>query len=527
MVWTNSDGTLIKSSSISRGNDAYCNSIELLSDGYLGVVGTSLGTTQGGTEHLGDYDIWYMKMDTLGNTISVNKVYGGALYDEGISIKQTADNSLFIGGTSASAPARQKDIFLAKISLDIGTNLWSAVFGGYGDEYLAEMATASASSLALIGKTNSNTGDYTYAYIISEVFTCSQGSYYDATTYLCQLCPVGTYNSLASQNGIASCIECAVGYYQNNEGSTSCLRCPSNSYTSNTKAASCLVCPTGWNTSIAQDKCLYKGIFLSVTSFLADNISSSCFPNNTLVKPFSQACRAAYRNLCCIGSTKNASVSCNFGLELSIYDSMFDKYCSACTFTNQMRCPPDNLCWSDQSYTSNTINPYSASFSSNCLQAIGGYCSPRLIINSSDPECYMFSNFCGAKVVSSVYITQYIIRITFSLQLAPLPPCNSMFDFGRTPYLNTGGISCTLSSPNVIDVKVSNLSLPLTMYSFNIYSVQDFCMTYLSPLNSYWITTPNPPQENVSISGTTNDKCMGLTLTSKITVNRYIQLLDL
>lgn len=516
MVWATSSGTLTTTKTFPRGTDAYCCSIALLSDGTLGVLGSS----KGGSGSLGDYDIWYMKMDTLGNTVSLSRVYGGQLYDSGVSIKQTADGSLFIGGTSASAPAHNsKDILLIKIDLPTGNSLWSADFGGYGDEYLAEMDTTSSSSIALIGQTNSNTGDYTYAYVISEIFSCSPGSYYDTTSDLCQPCPMGTYNALASQNGIASCIACAIGYYQNLQGSTSCLRCPINTYTSSTQSASCNVCLPGWNTSVAQDKCLYKGIFYSVASFNADNMSINCFPNGTIVKPFSQACRAAFRNLCCIGSTKNTSVSCNFGLELSTYDSMYDKYCSACSFANQLRCPPDGLCWSDQSYTSNAINPYPTTFSSSCLQAIGGYCSPRIIVNSSDPECYMFSSFCGAKVISNAYFNQVTFRITFSLPLAPLPSCNTIFDSTRTPYMSTGTISCTLSTPNNIDVKVSGLSLPITMYSFNIYSVQDFCMTYISPFNSYWVSTPSPPAESVVIIGNTSDKCMGLTLNSKTTVS--------
>jgi len=362
---------------------------------------------------------------------------------------------------------------------------------------------------------------------------CHPGFHGDAVKKLCVPCSIGQYQDLDNQD---TCKSCEAGKYQNLEGQASCALCPLGTYMVTTGASICTTCPegkttevlgaiacdfciVGWYPSVDKQRCLYKGIFTNVVAFNAHAMSTTCFDSNAkLIKPYTSACRAAYRSICCAGSSKVANIDCNYALD-SLADSMRDKYCSACTFMDQTQCPANKLCWDDTTWTDNNVSPYPESYSKDCLFAAAPYCGPRLNINLNDPECNQIVVSCQAKVTNSQYIAFNTFKITFDKAIpATLPNCNQIFNSAVTPVINSGVMICTRASDYSFEVEISKLKTAMNSYSFAYSVFTDACGIYYSLTDVYSITPPSGTQETLILSGSSTDKCMGLYIDLAITV---------
>ena len=516
VVKMTSTGTASLTQTFGGSNDNYCTGVELLSTGNIAITGAtkSIGN--------GDYDVWLLVIDSSGTKL-LEKYYGGAAADIGSSIKQTSAGKIYIAGHTSSKGGGVANAWLINIDTT-GASLWDNTFGGTGTTNINSLAVNSDGSLAIVGSSNTNSAGGADAYVLTQVFDCPTGKYYNSATFRCTLCSAGYYNPTAGATSSSACIVCPKGTYQDTAGSASCIKCPANTYnpsTTGTSLSACISCTNGWATNIAQDQCLYKGIFTTIADFTASPVSTLCFTQaGAIIKPLPISCRSAYRPYCCVGSTKVTTIQCNSGLEISSTDSLYDKYCSACLFANQLKCPTNGLCFDDTTFISNTVNPYPATYSTNCLAAVGQYCSPRLVINYQDPECYMFNNFCGATVASAAYyLSVSKFRITFTIRLSDnLPACTSWFNPSSTPNLISSAITCTQVSNTIMDVGISSLTLPITKFGFSPNTLLDYCQVYLSSDLVFVVTPPTPAPEFLTIGGSTPDKCMNLTLNSVILV---------
>eukprot|EP01022_Parablepharisma_sp_SALTPOND_P031891 TRINITY_DN81_c0_g1_i4.p1 TRINITY_DN81_c0_g1~~TRINITY_DN81_c0_g1_i4.p1 ORF type:complete len:1347 (-),score=67.51 TRINITY_DN81_c0_g1_i4:340-4380(-) len=336
----------------------------------------------------------------------------------------------------------------------------------------------------------------------------------------CKACPAGSFQNITKQ---PYCYKCLPGYYQSDAAQTGCLLCSEDTYTSTQGATECLTCDPDWYPSVYRDVCLFKGIFPTEAAYLADSFSSNCFNTTGLIKPYPMDCRESYHPLCCSGSTLLSTMSCNFGLE-AFNTSMENTYCSACTFTNRSACPPNGLCWDDTAWLSNDINPYPANYTVECLENISSYCAPKFLMNPTDQECGPFIGHCFATVKSSAYGTTWDkFTITFTNKIASvLPHCNSLLNVTLTPALETGNITCTRASDISIEVNVSALEQPILNYSLSNNLTKDACGLYLPPDSLQSVAVPDPIPEVVEIEWHSDDKCMGLSVNSSITVQYYI-----
>ncbi|HKR03287.1 MAG TPA: T9SS type A sorting domain-containing protein, partial [Bacteroidia bacterium] len=76
----------------------------------------------------GSDDVYLIKVDANGNSLWT-KTYGGANYDGGGSVQQTADAGFIIVGFTSNFGAGQNDVYLIKTDLN-GDTLWTKTFGG-------------------------------------------------------------------------------------------------------------------------------------------------------------------------------------------------------------------------------------------------------------------------------------------------------------------------------------------------------------------------------------------------------------
>ena len=86
-------------------------------------------------------------------------------------------------------------------------------------------------------------------------YTCSGacdggGQYCPATTAQPLLCPAGTYLPVGVAGLVEeSCIPCAPGAYNRDEGSVSCFTCPAGKLSENVSSTECSDCPSGGSCS--------------------------------------------------------------------------------------------------------------------------------------------------------------------------------------------------------------------------------------------------------------------------------------
>ena len=89
----------------------------------------------------GDFDFWWVKLDTLGNFI-LEKTLGGLLGDNCFGMTPTSDNGVIMAGYSNSPISFTKsqpsqglyDYWVLKVD-SIGRKIWDKTIGGQGDDY--------------------------------------------------------------------------------------------------------------------------------------------------------------------------------------------------------------------------------------------------------------------------------------------------------------------------------------------------------------------------------------------------------
>ncbi len=168
----NSDGWIIKLNSVGSiewkkclGGSGYeqTYSIQQTFDGGYIVAIISSSNDGDVTNNHGYYDIWVVKLDSIG-TIQWEKCLGGSDSEDVYSIQQTSDGGYVISGGTASNNADVSgnhgayDAWVVKLD-SIGAIQWQKCIGGSGNELAYSIQQTFDGGYVLTGYTISNDGD--------------------------------------------------------------------------------------------------------------------------------------------------------------------------------------------------------------------------------------------------------------------------------------------------------------------------------------------------------------------------------
>jgi predicted secreted protein len=126
LIKTDSDGNKVWDKKFGGTSDDVGWSVQQTSnDGYVVAGGTS-------SYGAGARDAWLIKTDSNGNKVW-DKTFGGASFDDGMSVRQTSDGGYIIAGGTSSYGAGGEDVWLIKTDSD-GNEVWDKTFGGTSDD---------------------------------------------------------------------------------------------------------------------------------------------------------------------------------------------------------------------------------------------------------------------------------------------------------------------------------------------------------------------------------------------------------
>ncbi len=155
---------------ISGTSPDWIKSIDQTSDGGYIIGGeSSSGVGEDKTtNNKGGRDYWIVKLKASGG-IKWQKVYGGNLDDDLVSIVQTSDGGYLVGGISSSGISGNKtetnlggtDFWVLKLD-PMGNLIWQNTIGGNDNDYLTELIETSDGGCAIISQSESGiSGDKT------------------------------------------------------------------------------------------------------------------------------------------------------------------------------------------------------------------------------------------------------------------------------------------------------------------------------------------------------------------------------
>jgi len=107
-------------------------------------------------------DVYLIKTDANGDTIW-SKTFGGASYDYGESVRQTSDGGYIIVGETASFGTGDYDVYLIKTD-SLGDTLWTRTYGGDQDESGLSVIESSDGGFVITGMT------WSYAVGLADVY---------------------------------------------------------------------------------------------------------------------------------------------------------------------------------------------------------------------------------------------------------------------------------------------------------------------------------------------------------------------
>jgi hypothetical protein len=172
LIRTDAQGDTLWTRSYGGTRHDFGYSVQQTSDGGYIIAGTTLSFGAG------DYDVYLIKTDALGDTLWT-RTFGGTYTDEGNSVRQTSDGGYIIAGTTVSFGAGYFDVYLIKTNAQ-GDILWTRTYGGKRGEWGSSVQQTTDGGYVIAGSAVSFGAGTIDAYLIK---TNAQGDTLWTRTY--------------------------------------------------------------------------------------------------------------------------------------------------------------------------------------------------------------------------------------------------------------------------------------------------------------------------------------------------------
>jgi len=101
----------------------------------------------------GMFDVYLIKTNASGDTLWT-RTYGGADYDEALSVQQTVDNGYIVAGFTQSFGAGNRDVYLIKTDAS-GDTIWTKCYGAGSNDYGSSVRQTMDDGYVIAGFTKS------------------------------------------------------------------------------------------------------------------------------------------------------------------------------------------------------------------------------------------------------------------------------------------------------------------------------------------------------------------------------------
>jgi len=163
------------------GSDVVKHISPKIANGYL-ICGSSDSNDGDLPHNYGMTDMWVLNIsDNLTKIWSKN--FGGSLQDEAIKVFQLSDGNIMVFGNTFSSNHMVngfkgiKDVWVLKLN-SMGDTIWTKTYGGGGYDEIVNVKRIGTDKFALIGNSNSLSGDFFYAKHLDEKITHSYSFYH-------------------------------------------------------------------------------------------------------------------------------------------------------------------------------------------------------------------------------------------------------------------------------------------------------------------------------------------------------------
>jgi len=221
----------IKSDFKYKGRTVSCEKIRKTSDGKFIISG-------------GEYEIItqrnsYMAKVNIDGEVSWETSFGDVTDDRSYDFSIEPSGYILGMGIKIRAGGTNEMIWVFVLNLD-GKLIASREYGdNFNNANAYSIVTKGDGSYTVAGRIFANAVD---AVLIINSFGCYSGTFYNAASKVCEVCPPGHIQPDWGKN---SCIECNPGYYQYHSAQTDCDPCPINTYQPDNGKMYCLECEKG------------------------------------------------------------------------------------------------------------------------------------------------------------------------------------------------------------------------------------------------------------------------------------------
>ena len=141
------NGNLLWDKTFGGTDHDFANAVEVTSDGGIAVAGYTK------SKGLGFSDFWILKLDKFG-TLTWDKTFGGANFDEATDILETFDKQFLVAGYTSSKGNGEHDFWILKISAN-GQLVWEETYGGSNHDLAYDIHPSLNGGYYVTGKTSS------------------------------------------------------------------------------------------------------------------------------------------------------------------------------------------------------------------------------------------------------------------------------------------------------------------------------------------------------------------------------------